>query len=44
MLRPFYLALFTGVRGRVILLSWRGATEKGIMPLVQGKRRRAGDP
>ena len=29
------LALFTGVRGRVILRSWRGAAERGIMSLVR---------
>jgi hypothetical protein len=29
--------LFTRVRGRVILRSWRGAAEGGIMSLVQGK-------
>jgi hypothetical protein len=30
-------SLFTRVRGREILLSWRGAAEGGIMSLVQGK-------
>ena len=30
-------SLFTRVRGREILLSWRGAAEEGIMSLVQGK-------
>ena len=34
--------LFTRVRGREILLRWRGAAEGGIMSFVQGKHTEPG--